>query len=144
MKLTLNRFLPTADADAARQLLDQLFALDRAVELEVEVGHLDQLLDIGPGQQGLPHHLDLPLDVGRDGELVHERPEDRFGVDIDLRGRGVAVRQERHGQPAGEADEPGHQDDGPPALPQLADILTKEGLELVHRRRSRRSSWGRG
>ena len=56
------------DAQPAGHRGDQGLALLCVLHREVEVGHGDQLLDVGPADQRAAEQVDLLADVGLDGE----------------------------------------------------------------------------
>ena len=59
---------------------------------QVEIGHADQLFDVRPADQRAAHQRDLLVEVRLDREAREQRPQQRFGVDVDARARLVFLR----------------------------------------------------
>ncbi len=103
------------DLDLPAEVLDHALAPLDAVDAQVEIGARDHALDVWAAQQGPLQHLDLARRRAVDGDAAQQRAEDSVRIGVHTRGRQILVRHEQHGDPAGDADEPGEQQ-GLPAV----------------------------
>ena len=109
--------------DVGRQALQQTLAVGRAGDAEVEIGLRDQLLEVGPAEQGALQHFKLADRGGVSRQAAQQRREDRIGIDIQPRTQLILVGHQIDADPADAADQPGDEDADPAAAPRGARIL---------------------
>jgi hypothetical protein len=121
-----------ADLDVLGQPVDQRFLLDLGTGLEVQVGHADELLHIGPADQRAAEHGDLLLDIGLHGQAGHQGLEDRLRVDVDARRGLVLVGDAPDDDDADDGHDPGHHQRRPAELPHAAHDREQLSDDFFH------------
>ena len=110
-----------------RQAIDQFLLVGLAFDVEVGIGHADQLFDIRAADQGPAQHHDLLVDIGLDRQPGHQGLEDRLGVHEDTRRSFVFVGDAQNDAGCDCADQPREQHPQTAVLPCRA----KEGSGLL-------------
>ena len=122
-----------SDAQILRQPRDQCLALLRGIHPEIEVGHVDQLLDVGPADQGTAEHRDLLIDVGLHGEPRHQRTQHGLRVHMDARCRFVLVGHLVDHETGDHPHNPGQRHPPPAVAPHAAQVAGDLRYEFFHR-----------
>ena len=120
--------------DALGQPLVERVLLLGSGQLRVEIGQVDELLEIGPAEQGALQKIEMTRRVGIGRQAVQQRGQQRIDIEIDARGRFVFGRDKGDRDPADRAHQPGDADGEPLLPPQRQHDRHGLRLDRIHRR----------
>ena len=80
------------DFDLRRHRVDQPLLFLIAFHGEIQIGHQNDLLEIGPAEKRAAHDIDLLEQVHLDRDSLHEGAEHGVHIDINSRRGFIAVR----------------------------------------------------
>jgi len=111
------------EADRPHDAVDQFVSIGLRLRFQVEIGHPDELLDIGPTDQRAAHKGDLLVEIWLKRQPGQQRLQDRLRIDVYPRGSLVAFGNSINDRDADDNREPRHAQANPAAVPHAAQVI---------------------
>jgi hypothetical protein len=122
----------TSNLERLAQIRDELFTILLALDRQVQIGHADQLFDVGTADQRPGQDGDLLIDVRLNRQARHQGLENGLGIDKDPRRGFIPIRHDINGACGERTNQPCRQQPPPAVKPHPAQVADELSEDIFH------------